>query len=73
MYSARLNAARIVPPMFQAVQSTMMSRRSAVFGRGRADGTQQHAAHEPHHEVFDPPHDGRPRYNLTLYRHRAWP
>src|SRR4051812_33725062 len=28
MYSARLNAARIVPPMFQAVHSTMIRRRS---------------------------------------------
>src|SRR4051794_5003816 len=34
MYSARLNAARMVPPMFQAVQSTMMSRRSPSSAAG---------------------------------------
>src|SRR4051794_10155078 len=35
MYSARLNAARIVPPMLHAVHSTMIRRRSP-FSRGSA-------------------------------------
>ena len=36
MYSARLKAARIVPPMFHAVQRTMISAAVAAVLAGRA-------------------------------------
>ena len=55
MYSARLNAARIVPPMFQAVHSTMISRRSPPASRaGAAHDAQQHAADDARDQSLDP-------------------
>ena len=44
MYSARLNAARIVPPMFQAVHRKMVTAARPVLARLGADRAQQRGA-----------------------------